>query len=119
MTRRTETVLWVALAVGLLLLVSGTIRRNTEASDRARVRSMVYSVESALEKYYGNHGRYPDRLTELGEAAFPTQQRGPEDVAIDYDYSVSGDSFVLVVRLPGRNEPLRVAGRQGKTIVAE
>ena len=62
---------------------------------------------------YEENGRYPEKLSELRENIFPTQ-REPDAVIIDFDYTASGDSFVLRAKLPGKSETIQIEGRQGR-----
>lgn len=77
--------LLVAMAI-LALLLSMAVPRYFGGVDKAKetiVRENLHQMRDAIDKYHGDHGRYPDRLEDL--VAKKYLRRIPPDPITDSD----------------------------------
>jgi general secretion pathway protein G len=60
-----ELLVVLAIVSTLLLLVAPRYLHQVDASKEAVLRENLRTVRDVLDKFYGDHGRYPEALQEL------------------------------------------------------
>lgn len=65
-----ELLVVLAIVSTLLLLVAPRYLHKVDASKEAVLRDNLRTVRDVIDKFYGDHGRYPETLEELVEKKY-------------------------------------------------
>jgi len=98
----------VVIAFFAMLIIPGLISGPARARDATR-KNDLRLIKSALENYYNQYSRYPNKLSDLEAGAPPFIKKVPKDPKTGKDYvyvlgGSNGATFVLQATLENKND---------------